>query len=29
MRWREAARDHHAPTVERPFAVDYVDYVTR
>jgi dihydrofolate reductase len=28
-RWREAARDHHAPTVERPFAVDYVEYVTR
>lgn len=27
--WREAARDHHAPTVERPFAVDYVEYVTR
>ena len=28
-RWREAARDHHAPTEERPFAVDYVEYVTR
>ncbi len=25
--WREAARDHHAPTDERPFAVDYVEYV--
>jgi dihydrofolate reductase len=29
VRWREVARDHHAPTEERPFAVDYVDYVTR
>jgi dihydrofolate reductase len=29
QQWREAARDHHAPTPERPFAVDYVEYVTR
>jgi len=29
MRWRETARDHHAPAVDRPFAVDYVEYVTR
>ena len=28
-RWREAARDHHAATEERPFAVDYVEYVAR
>lgn len=28
-RWREAARDHHAPTEERPFAVAYVEYVAR
>jgi dihydrofolate reductase len=28
-RWREAARDHHAPNEERPFAVDYVEYVAR
>ena len=27
--WREAARDHHAPTDERPFAVDFVEYVRR
>ncbi|HQR19403.1 MAG TPA: dihydrofolate reductase [Burkholderiaceae bacterium] len=27
--WKEAARDHHAPTPERPYAVDYVDYVRR
>ncbi len=27
--WKESARDHHAPTPERPFAVDYVDYVRR
>ncbi len=25
--WREAARDHHARTDERPFAVDFVEYV--
>jgi dihydrofolate reductase len=28
-RWREAARDHHAPTEDRPFAVDYVEYLRR
>lgn len=27
--WREAAREHHAPVPERPFAVDYVEYVRR
>ena len=27
--WREAARDHHAPIDERPFAVDFVEYVRR
>lgn len=27
--WRETARDHHPPTPERSFAVDYVDYVRR
>jgi dihydrofolate reductase len=27
--WREAARDHHAPVGERPFAVDYVEYLRR
>ena len=25
--WREAARDHHPPVPERPFAVDYVEYL--
>jgi dihydrofolate reductase len=28
-RWREAARDHQAPTAERSFAVDYVEYLLR
>jgi dihydrofolate reductase len=28
-RWRELARDHHPPTEERPFAVDYVEYLRR
>jgi dihydrofolate reductase len=28
-RWREAARDHHAPSENRPFAVDYVEYLRR
>lgn len=28
-RWRETARDHHAATPDRPFAVDYVDYERR
>ena len=27
--WREATRAHHMPTDERPFAVDYVEYVAR
>jgi dihydrofolate reductase len=27
--WREATREHHAPTPERPFAVDYVEYLRR
>jgi dihydrofolate reductase len=27
--WREAVRDHHPPAPERPFAVDYVEYVRR
>ena len=27
--WREAARDHNAHTADRPFEVDYVDYVRR
>ena len=27
--WREVARDHHAPTAERNFSVDYVDYERR
>jgi dihydrofolate reductase len=27
--WRESSRDHHAPTPERPFSFDYVEYVTR
>ena len=27
--WRESSRDHHAPTAERPFAVDYAEYVRR
>jgi dihydrofolate reductase len=27
--WREVARDHHARTDERPFAVDFVEYVRR
>jgi dihydrofolate reductase len=27
--WREAAREHHAPAPERPFAVDYVEYLRR
>ena len=28
-RWREAARDHHPPVSERPFTVDYVEYLRR
>jgi dihydrofolate reductase len=28
-RWREAAREHHAPQADRPFAVDYVEYLKR
>jgi dihydrofolate reductase len=28
-RWKESARDHHPSTDERPFAVDYVEYVRR
>ena len=27
--WKESSRDHHAPTAERPFAVDYVEYLRR
>jgi len=27
--WRESARDHHPPTDDRPFAVDYVEYLRR
>jgi dihydrofolate reductase len=27
--WREAVRDHHPPVPERPFAVDYVEYLRR
>jgi len=27
--WREVARDHHARSDERPFAVDFVEYVRR
>jgi len=27
--WREAARERHAPVPDRPFAVDYVEYVRR
>jgi dihydrofolate reductase len=27
VHWRESAREHHPPTGERPFAVDYVEYV--
>jgi dihydrofolate reductase len=27
--WREVSREHHAPTPERPFAVDYVEYLRR
>jgi dihydrofolate reductase len=27
--WREAAREHHAPTPDRPFVVDYVEYLRR
>jgi dihydrofolate reductase len=27
--WQESARDHHAPTPERPFAVDYAEYLRR
>ena len=27
--WRESARDHHAPASDRPFAVDYVEYLRR
>lgn len=29
VHWRESSRDHHAPTAERPFAVDYAEYVRR
>ena len=29
VHWREAARDHHPPLPERPFAVDYVEYLRR
>jgi dihydrofolate reductase len=28
-RWRETARDHHAAIPERPFGVDYVEYMRR
>jgi dihydrofolate reductase len=27
--WQESAREHQAPSEERPFAVDYVEYVRR
>ena len=27
--WREAAREHHAPTAERGFAIDFVTYLRR
>lgn len=27
--WREAARERHPPAPERPFAVDYVEYLRR
>jgi len=27
--WRLVAREHHAPTAERPFAVDYAEYLRR
>jgi len=27
--WRESAREHHPLTAERPFAVDYVEYLRR
>jgi len=27
--WQESAREHNAPTGERPFAFDYVEYVRR
>jgi len=27
--WRESAREHHPPTAERPFAVDYVTWERR
>ncbi|HJW50596.1 MAG TPA: dihydrofolate reductase [Burkholderiaceae bacterium] len=29
LRWREVARDHHGPTADRAFSVDYVDYARR
>jgi dihydrofolate reductase len=27
--WRESARDHHAPAPERPFSIEYAEYVRR
>jgi dihydrofolate reductase len=27
--WHESAREHHAPSAERPFGVDYVEYIRR